>query len=213
MLAGREVTLHSGLLPRRTAVVGAALALDRQHQVRVGVEAANVQRVPPRTLQQSMVVAEVVPGQPLQVLDLLVEVLAGVEAQLQRPVQVFGPVMAVLVAEVVGASRLETAHLVVEMVARVLGRHPGLLSGLVALVVVLVALVPLLLPADCSVRVAGVVVAVLRVLVVQVVRAVAAQVAVVARVAAAHTQQVLVGLAALAGSWFWSFDHAEICRC
>jgi len=71
----------------------------------------------------------------------------------------------------------------------------------------------LLLLADCSVKAAGVVVAVLRVLVVQVVRAVAAQVAVAARVAAAHTQQVLAGLAVLAGSWYWSFDHAAICSC
>jgi len=70
---------------------------------------------------------------------------------------------------------------------------------------------PLLL-ADCSVKAAGVVVAVLRVLVVQVVRAVAAQVAVVARVAAAHTQQVLAGLVVLVGLWYWSFDHAAICR-
>ena len=100
------------------------LALDQQRQVRVGVEAANVQRVPPRTLQQSMVVAEVVPGQPLQVLDLLVEVLAGVDAHLQRPVQVFGPVMAVLAVLLVVVSHPQIVHPVAEMVARALARQP-----------------------------------------------------------------------------------------
>ena len=70
---------------------------------------------------------------------------------------------------------------------------------------------PLLL-ADCSVKAAGAVVEALRALVVQAVRVVAAQAAVVARVAAAHTQQVLVVSVVLAGHWYWSFDHAAICR-
>ena len=73
----------------------------------------------------------------------------------------------------------------------------------------LVLLPPL---ADCSVKAAGAVVEARVVLAAVVVRAVAAQVAVVARVAAAHTQQVLVALAAMAGHWYWSFDHAAICR-
>ena len=75
-----------------------------------------------------------------------------------------------------------------------------------------VLLVPLLLLADCSGRVAGAVVVARVALVVQVVQAVVDQVAVVALVAAAHTQQALAGLAVLAGHWYWSSDHAAICR-
>jgi len=66
--------------------------------------------------------------------------------------------------------------------------------------------------AACSVKAVAVVGEALLAQEVQVVRAVAAQVAVAARVAAAHTQQVLADLAALAGLWYWSFDHAAICR-
>lgn len=76
----------------------------------------------------------------------------------------------------------------------------------------LVLLVPLLLLADCSGRVAGAVVVARVALVVLAVQVVAAQVVGVARVAAAHTQQVLAALAAMAGHWYWSFDHAAICR-
>jgi hypothetical protein len=83
----------------------------------------------------------------------------------------------------------------------------------VALPEPLARLAPLLLPADCSVKVVAVVAAGLLVQVVQAVQVDAAQGAVVARVAAAHTQQVLVALAAVAGHWFWSFDHAAICSC
>ena len=72
-------------------------------------------------------------------------------------------------------------------------------------------MLPLLL-VDCSGRAEALVVVALVAPVVQAVRAVAAQAAVAARVAAAHTQQVLVGLAAMAGHWYWSFDHAAICR-
>jgi hypothetical protein len=77
----------------------------------------------------------------------------------------------------------------------------------------LVLLALLLLRVVCSDRAAAVVGEALLAQEVQGVQVVAAQVAVVARVAAAHTQQVLADLAALAGPWFWSFDHAEICRC
>lgn len=70
---------------------------------------------------------------------------------------------------------------------------------------------PLLL-VDCSGRAAGAVVVALMATVVQVVQAVAAQAAVAARVAAAHTQQVLAVSVVLAGHWYWSFDHAAICR-
>ena len=56
----------------------------------------------------------------------------------------------------------------------------------------LVPLVLLLLPADCSVKAAGAVVAGLLVPVVRAVRAVAALAAAVVVLAAAHTQQVLV---------------------
>ena len=72
---------------------------------------------------------------------------------------------------------------------------------------------PLRLLADCSDRAAAVVAEARLVLVVLVVQVVAAQVAVAARVAAAHTQQVLVVSGAMAGHWFWSFDHAAICSC
>jgi hypothetical protein len=65
---------------------------------------------------------------------------------------------------------------------------------------------------DCSGRAAVVVVEARVARVVLAVRAVVAQVAVVARVAAAHTQQVLAGWAAMVGHWYWSFDHAAICR-
>ena len=70
---------------------------------------------------------------------------------------------------------------------------------------------PLLL-VDCSGRAEALVVVALVALVAQVVQVVAALVAVVAVVVAAHPQQVLAGLVALAGHWFWSFDHAAICR-
>ena len=76
----------------------------------------------------------------------------------------------------------------------------------------LVLLAPLLLPADCSVKAAGVAVVALLARVVLAVLEVAAQVAVAARVAAAHTQQVLAVLVVLAGHWYWSSDHAAICR-
>lgn len=69
----------------------------------------------------------------------------------------------------------------------------------------------LLLRADCSDRAVAVVVEVLVVLVVLVVQVVAAQVAAVARVAAAHSQQALVVSVVLAGHWFWSFDHGQVC--
>lgn len=66
---GRAATLRSAQLPRPMEVEEAELVLDQHRQVRGGVEAANVQRVPLRTLQQST--AAVVEGavQPPQVLD------------------------------------------------------------------------------------------------------------------------------------------------
>ena len=70
---------------------------------------------------------------------------------------------------------------------------------------------PLLL-VDCSGRAAGAVVVALMAMVAMVAMAVAAQVAVAARVAAAHTRPAMVALAAMAGHWYWSFDHAAICR-
>ena len=70
---------------------------------------------------------------------------------------------------------------------------------------------PLLL-VDCSGRAEVVVVVALMATVVQVVQVVVVQVAVVARVAAAHTRPAMVGLAAMAGHWYWSFDHEALCR-
>lgn len=75
-------------------------------------------------------------------------------------------------------------------------------------------MLPLLL-VDCSGRAVGAVVVALVAMVAMVALEVAAQAAVEARVAAAHTQQVLVALAAMAGHWYWSFDYGPICfdRC
>ena len=72
-------------------------------------------------------------------------------------------------------------------------------------------LVLLRLLADCSDRAAAVVVEVLLVLAVQAAQEVVALAAAVARVAAAHTQQVPVVWVVLAGHWFWSFDHGQVC--
>lgn len=72
-------------------------------------------------------------------------------------------------------------------------------------------MLPLLL-VDCSGRAEALVVVALMATVVQVVQVVVVQVAVVARVAAAHTRPAMVALAVMAGHWFWSFDHAAICR-
>ena len=71
---------------------------------------------------------------------------------------------------------------------------------------------PLLL-VDCSGRAEALVAVAQVVMVVQVVQVVVVQVAVVARVAAAHTRPAMVALAAMAGHWYWSFDHAAICSC
>ena len=79
--------------------------------------------------------------------------------------------------------------------------------------VLLVLLVLPLLPVACSAKAVAEVAEELVVLVARAVLEAVALVAVVARVAAAHTQQVLAGLVALAGHWYWSFDHAAICRC
>ena len=70
---------------------------------------------------------------------------------------------------------------------------------------------PLLL-VDCSGRAEALVVVALMATVVQVVLEARALVAVVARVAAAHTRPAMVALAVMAGHWFWSFDHAALCR-
>jgi hypothetical protein len=67
---------------------------------------------------------------------------------------------------------------------------------------------PLLL-ADCSAKAVALVVEVRVAPVVRAVLEVAAQAAVAARVAAAHTRPVLAGLAAMAGHWYWSFDHGK----
>ena len=69
-------------------------------------------------------------------------------------------------------------------------------------------MLPLLL-VDCSGRAEALVAVAQVVLVVLAAQAVAAQAAVAARVAAAHTQQVLVALAVMAGHWYWSFDHGK----
>lgn len=86
------------------------------------------------------------------------------------------------------------------------------LALLVVAEVLLVLLVQRLLLAACSGRAEaeGVVAQAGREA--QVVQVVVALVAAVARVAAAHTQQVLVASVAMAGHWYWSFDHAAICR-
>ena len=82
----------------------------------------------------------------------------------------------------------------------------------VALPEPLARLAPLLLLADCSVKAVAVVVEARMTRVVLAAQVVAAQAAVAARVAAAHTRPALVVSAAMDGHWFWSFDHAAICR-
>ncbi len=71
----------------------------------------------------------------------------------------------------------------------------------------------LLLRVVCSDRAAAVVGEALLAQEVLAVLEVVALAAVVARVAAAHTRQVLAGLVGVVGHWYWSFDHAAICRC
>ncbi len=65
----------------------------------------------------------------------------------------------------------------------------------------------------CSAKVVAAVGEALLVLVARAVLEAVALAVVVARVAAAHTQQVLAELVAMVGHWYWSFDHAAICRC
>ena len=67
--------------------------------------------------------------------------------------------------------------------------------------------------AACSDRAAAVVAEAQAGLVVLEAQEVEALAAAVAVLAAAHTQQVMAGLAVMAGHWFWSFDHAAICSC
>ena len=71
----------------------------------------------------------------------------------------------------------------------------------------------LLLPVVCSAKAVAEVAAELVVLVVRAVLEAVALVAVVARVAAAHTQQVLAGLVAMDGHWYWSSEHETVCCC
>ena len=72
-------------------------------------------------------------------------------------------------------------------------------------------MLPLLL-VDCSDKVAVAVVVALMATVAMVVQVVVVQAVVEAGVAAAHTRPAMVALAAMAGHWYWSFDHAAICR-
>ena len=70
-----------------------------------------------------------------------------------------------------------------------------------------------LLPVACSAKAVAEVAAERVVQVVQVVPVAVALVVEVARVAAAHTPQEQAVLVVMAGHWYWSFDHAAICRC
>ena len=79
--------------------------------------------------------------------------------------------------------------------------------------VLLVLLALPLLPVVCSAKAVAEVAAELVVLVARAVLEAVALVAVVARVAAAHTPQEQAVLVVMAGHWYWSFDHAAICRC
>ena len=69
------------------------------------------------------------------------------------------------------------------------------------------------LPVACSAKAVAVVAEVLREQEVRVVQAVVALVVEVAELAAAHTPQEQAVLVVMAGHWYWSFDHAAICRC
>lgn len=71
----------------------------------------------------------------------------------------------------------------------------------------------LLLRVVCSDRAAAVVAEAQAGLVAQVVLEVEALAEAAVQAVAARTQQVLAGLVAMAGLWYWSFDHAAICSC
>ena len=189
---GRAETLRLERLQPPMEVEEAELVLDQHRQVRGGVEAANVQRVPLRTLQQST--AAVVEGavQPPQVLDWLVAALAVVAAHRQVREVVFGPVTGVLAVLRVVVSHPQIIHPVVEMVARVLGRHPGLLSVVVVVLALPVVPVLHLLLAGCLGKVVVAVVVVVLALGVLAVMAVAALAAVAVAQHAVHTPLALV---------------------
>ena len=71
---------------------------------------------------------------------------------------------------------------------------------------------PLLL-VDCSGRAEALVEGDIMATVAMVVQVVVVQAVVEAGVVAAHTRPAMVALAAMAGHWYWSFDHAAICSC
>ena len=72
---------------------------------------------------------------------------------------------------------------------------------------------PLLLLVACSAKVEAAVAEALPGLAVQAAQGAVALEVVEAQAAVALTQQALGVSAALAGPWFWSFDHAAICSC
>ena len=74
-------------------------------------------------------------------------------------------------------------------------------------------LVPLRLLADCSDRAAAAVAEVQAGMVVLEVQAVVALAVAAVQAAVLLLLQVRADLAAMAGPWYWSFDHAAICSC
>lgn len=202
---------HSERLPRRMAV--AAVARARQPQQPGVLGPACVPRVPLHTLPQSMAVAVGVGAEVLPASDWWVVAPAVVVVQQQAVDQVYGHAMEGWVVAPAVASRQEIADSAAGTVGHDLWKQPAVLRGQVVVQVSTEQVALHLLLAACSAKAAVVVVEAPVVMVVLVVQVDAAQGAVVAREAAAHTQLVLVVLAAMAGPWCWSFEHETVCRC
>lgn len=139
--------------------------------------------------------------------------LAVVAAHRQVRVVVFGPVTGVLAVLRVVVSHPQIVHPVAGMAGHDLWRYRALLSVVVEPRVMPVVPVLHLLLAGCLGKVVVVVVVVVLALEVQAVLEAVALVAAVVAQHAVHTPLVLVVSAVMAGHWYWSIDHAAICRC
>ena len=98
-------------------------------------------------------------------------------------------------------------------VARDLARQPERLAAVAACPALLELPVPHLLLAGCLGKAAVVAAVALLARAVLAVLEVAALAVVAVAQHAVHTRPAPVVSAAMAGHWYWSFDHAAICRC
>ena len=122
-------------------------------------------------------------------------------------------VMVVLALLRVAVFPLQTLLLLVVQVVHDLAKQPEPLAAVAARPALLALQALHLLLAGCLGKAAVVAVVVLLALAVQAVLEVAALVAVAVAQHAARMLLALVVWAVLAGHWFWSIDHAAICRC